>query len=869
MSIYPDKCLFSILLIGLGFNLNAQSKRDRLNCEMCNFKEILTQIEEIYPVSFSYRSGILPSHKNISFSIDSLYLQNLSILLKSRGLTIDSINKNYYAIKKSNSDSLFVTGQILDAETQLPIPSAYIRGGKVSKGSQSNQDGYFSIYLSNKEVNEITISHLGYQDEIYQIESRIQDEPLAVLLQPGLIHLNPIIVKDFKLRNSIVSNDSIGQSMIQWLPGTNYLGPWVESDVLRSFKLFPGISSTDESATRLNIRGGTPDQNLILWDHIPIYHTGHYFGFFSSINFDVIDRVTVNKGYYSPRFGSRSGGLINFETLSDFPNKKNTKIQVSPFSISGTTEFSLPNQKGGLIFAGNKSVTEKIQYLGSNHLFNQVFQIGRIAEEQNISSNFDSRLSKVQFFDFQVKGFFHPTKRDKITLSAYSGMDKFNNQFQGILLNSKDFWKEGNYGWNLTYKRKLLRSWTTSLELTQSKFYKVESNDLSEDLHRFVFLENELAEFNWRWEWIKKWKNKNQLIAGIQYIDRSDLNTILLEINGNQTLNESNESRLNNTAFYSEYIGWLSQQVKLETGIRINNMRNNPNTIFLEPRLQLKWVSKKNWEFFIAASKFVQEIYQTPVLFNELDVESKIWQLADFNQFPVIQSKEFSLGFKNNWGPFFWSIGLFDRKSEGITAWKMDLGLDDVNLFNKVGSLQTKGLELQIKYQKSFSRSFLSYTLSKAFQQYPGINLGLPFLANHHQRHHLNINQAFIFKKWEGGLNFRFIQGRPFSRPDRIEQIEGEDGETVFFPSYDRLNSAQLPTYHRLDLFLRFPFKFKSTLIKLDITLFNLLNTTNIQQITNYVYPPDPDMGILEPDLVSIKKEMLPFTPFLSFRIEF
>lgn len=864
------KCLFSLLLIGSWYVLNAQEEKGQLICESCNIEQILKQIEANQKVSFSYPSGIFPINKSFSFIVDSSYRERLSILLQNQDLWLEAVNENFFVIKKKKSRSKIISGQVLDAETQKPIPSAFISGNYFSSGSQSNQEGRFTLSVPENIITNITISHLGYQELNLQLDPNFQKEPIAVLLKPALIQLKPVLVREIRSRNSKKSNDSSVLNIMEWLPNHHELGPWVEGDALRSFKLFPGISSTDESATRLNIRGGTPDQNLILWDNIPIYHSGHFFGFFSSFNLDMIEQVSVNKGYFSPKFGSRSGGLINFKTLTKPPKEKRTKIQLSPFSISGITGFSLPNQKVGLIIAGNKSLTENIPYWGTRNLFNQVFQYGRIAEEQYIEDAVKSRSSNVQFYDFQIKGYYHPSKKDNLSVSVYSGLDIFKNHFEGLLLKSNDYWKEGNYGWNISYHKELSNNWNTLIDLTGSKFSKQKINELAEGLNRYVFFENNLSENNFRWELKKVWNQKSHFIAGVQLKNRSYFKSLLLEIDGFRAFGELENLRLKNTVLYTEYNGWLSEHLKLETGFRFSSMGNIQTQEFLEPRVQLKWISsKKNWEFYFSASKFIQEVYQTPHLYNELDIESNIWQLADFDQYPVIRSREYSLGIKNNSGPIFWSLGVFDKKNQGVMAWKMNLGFDDINLFEEVGNIQSSGLEWLIKYEQSNLDIYLSYTLSKAYQQYPNINFGQPFLANHHQSHHLNINQVFFLKKWEGGFNFRFIKGRPFSQPVGIDQLIESNGEVVYFPKYESLNSSQIPIYHRLDLFFRYSFELKSTLIKMDFTLFNLFNTTNIQEVLNYVYSPNPSIGILEPELVSIKNEMLPFTPFFSFRFEF
>lgn len=766
-----------------------------------------------------------------------------------------------------------ITGQLLDAETQLPIPSAFISGEKLFKGSHSNQDGYFSFYWTDHEVNEITISHLGYQDEILQIGPHIRDKSLTVLLRPGIIHLNPVLVKDVKERKSILTNDSIGHPLIQGLPGTNYLGSWVERDVLRSLKLFPGICSTDESATRLNIRGGTPDQNLILWDNIPIYHAGHFFGFFSPFNTALIETAEVQKGYYSSRYGGRSGSLINLTTKGARIKEKKASLNLTPLVIGGTMELPLLKNKGSIAIAGKKSLTKWLKGPLFSALYDNVFQIGKIAEAWVYNQNEEGDLqSTIEFQNYQLKLYWAPDSRNILKISTYLGGDTFTASSDSKMIKSEDYRSENNFGWSIIYERGITKNWQNQLELTGSQYTNRDENKLVETVNRLTYFSNRINDLNLRWEQQFTLGEKHRLLTGLQVSNRQLHNKVLLSLN-QSTIDATEEtSDLITNSTYVEYKGKISSNLTLEGGLRGNSYGSDiemKNKWLLEPRMSLIWAPQnKNYQWAFSLSTFNQEIYRVPVLYDELDINASRWALANEAIYPIVQSEEVGINFEKNIGTWEGHFGLYHKRNRNVSAWKLDLELDGIDLINSLGILQSNGLEVfLLKTWKGGHRTHLSYTYANIWQKYPNINQGQKFYAAHQQANNLGIQHTFNWAKWQMVVDFNLIEGRPYSQPSSIQFFREEDGTQVYFPYYQSINSAKLPVYHRLDVHLNYLFNIAGKSNNIQLTLFNVYNRQNIQNIQYLVYPPLIDAGIYRPMLERLERKMLPLTLFLGVEI--
>lgn len=781
------------------------------------------------------------------------------------------VTDHYFVIRVTDFSNSTISGKLIDSQTRQPISSAYINWSEQLKGVESDLHGKFVIERKGNLEDQLSITHLTYKDKKVVIDSNYSKESLIIFLEPDTLHLDPILIKEQERQHSYKFQGFRGQinDEIDAVILPVHLVNTFASDIMRSISVIPGITSTDESANHINIRGSTSDQHLIMWDRIPLYHSSHYFGFLSAFNPDILDQVELKKGYFSPKYSSRSSGLINFSSIS--PNQKDfrPKIQWTPFFVKGSWAVSTPNQKAGLLMSMNTSITQWLNFCSSRNIFDQIFQSSRIEEEKNLILDSSGKGPQIRFFDYQLKGHYNFSNQEELSVSLYSGKDVFTNDFRGVDFQSEDFWREFNWGLNMTYNKTLANNWTAQLELTQSNYQKKETNLLTEQIERWNLLKGSLKEFNWRWEWTKEWNNNQRLMGGFQRVNRRNEHLTQLSLNKNNEDDVQEKFSLNSTAFYLEYESSLFKNLKINSGFRYNHYSEVQRKVYWEPRFLASWKSNKDhWKVFFSAAKFNQEVYQTPIIYNELGVNSSIWQLSNFEEFPLIQSNEISIGTENKGKNYQWKLNFYSKKNEGISAWKMNLELDQFNLINETGHSLSRGIEFYFHFHRRQSSSILSYTASQTLQQYLTINGGKYFLANHHQAHHLKFIQKFDFKKWDIIFDFRLIEGRPYSIHKGIASFFDEEENLIFYPRYEELNSGKLPLYHRLDVSINYPLVLKKTKLEFNLSFFNIYGQNNIQEILNIVYPPDPTAGVSQPEILTIQKRMLPFLPFLSLKME-
>lgn len=202
-----------------------------------------------------------------------------------------------------------ISGVIKSEENQERLPFADIMIKGTYLGASSNVDGYFAIFDAPEDSIILEVSYVGYANLQVEIEAGSADiNNLEVVLTSG-ITLDELVVID---RSYKMMNASGAASTIQLSPRQLALLPNIgEVDIFRSLQLLPGISGSNESSSGLYVRGGTPDQNLVLFDGMTVYNVDHFFGFFSAFNADAVKDVKLFKGVFPAKYGGRLSSVVD------------------------------------------------------------------------------------------------------------------------------------------------------------------------------------------------------------------------------------------------------------------------------------------------------------------------------------------------------------------------------------------------------------------------------------------------------------------------------------------------------------------------------------------------------------------------------
>ena len=215
---------------------------------------------------------------------------------------------NLQAGMPAGTNVMHITGQVVDSIDSSPLVYAaiIIKGTSIAVFTRDN--GSFEMAVPS-DTSTLVISYVGYNTKSIKLNRTYAERFFTIRMARNSKSLSEVYVvsekeKIVRLSNGDVSSVKMSPKLIAKLPNMG------EVDVMRSFQLLPGISGTNESSSGLYVRGGTPDQNLILFDGMTIYHVDHFFGFFSAFNANTIDDIELMKGGFPAMYGGRLSSVM-------------------------------------------------------------------------------------------------------------------------------------------------------------------------------------------------------------------------------------------------------------------------------------------------------------------------------------------------------------------------------------------------------------------------------------------------------------------------------------------------------------------------------------------------------------------------------
>jgi len=364
--------LFLLPLFFLPFNGMAQEE----TAQKVAVSTYLEKLEKEFNIKFSYVDEDL---KHLEFQIpeSSTLADILAAIRNQTPLRITKLNDRYYAISKNTL--VDICGMVLDNYENSTIMNATIEvlGNNITQ--ITDMEGRFQ--LQDVPINaNIAIKHIGFKTKYITAQELTAHDPCkSILMSPSYQQLNEVVVYQFLTTGITKQQDA---SVTLDIEKFGILPGLIEPDVLQTIQALPGIKSVDETVSDINVRGGTNDQNLVLWDGIKMYHSGHFFGLISAFNPYLIDKVTIIKNGTSAAYGDGVSSVINIQTQ----NKINDSfVGGAGFNLlSGDIYGQLPlSKKVSVQFSARRSSTDFINTPTYNRFFEKVFQDSEVKEKKH------------------------------------------------------------------------------------------------------------------------------------------------------------------------------------------------------------------------------------------------------------------------------------------------------------------------------------------------------------------------------------------------------------------------------------------------------------------------------------------------------
>ncbi|WP_166965274.1 FecR domain-containing protein [Yeosuana marina] len=625
--------------------------------------------------------------------------------------------------------------------------------------------------------------------------------------------LDEVIIKDYLTRGitkSVDASFTIKPKLLDILPGL------IEADVLESIQELPGVISPDETASGLNVRGGTPDQNQIIWDGINIYHSGHLFGMISPFNPNITESIKFyNKGT-NPRFGERISSVVDISTSNNIPEKINSGFGFN--GISGDVYFEAPliKNKLSILVAYRRSYENLFETGTFKRMEQKVFQNSSILDNEYSEEKF-------HFNDYNLKLNYKLNTNNKISASLIHIDNDLQHDYQNVTKNRfyQDYLDTENNGFSLNWRK----NWSTKTkQITQLSysdyglnysFITADNENQTSDFDK----ENYIKDFDFSTE-ISTLSNNNTSSFGYQtsfknvryaFAETTDLENVL----------DTNNSKINTHSLFANYSNRHLKSFNFDLGLRASYYKEL-NAFRLEPRLLL--IKKLGNHLKLQASGEIknQIIYQiNESVFSDISKSNKLWRLSDGNESPIVNGKQITLGLLYHNRGWSFDFDSYFKKVKGISSLSSGVFNEEAQNY-RIGNQHIYGLDFYAKKDFNKIKTWISYSINKTDNRFEGINNNQYFTASNEVNHAISTSIAYKTKRLQVALGWKWHTGMPYT----ITTTNPNTNNVEFVG----VNTERLPSYHRLDLSSVYNFSFSeksNTKGKIGFSIWNLYNQKN------------------------------------------
>ena len=693
-----------------------------------------------------------------------------------------------------------ISGYIKDENTGEYLIGASVYVKESMQGVGTNTYGFYSLTIPEGEYTLI-ISYLGFTEYSQKIQLN-KDARVNVSLKPKVLETKVFEITDERIDKNVKSTDmgrvELNVEEMKKLPA--FMG---EVDVIKVVQLIPGIKTAGEGNTGFYVRGGGPDQNLVLLDEAIVYNAAHLFGFFSVFNPDAIKGVDVHKGGMPAQYGGRLASVLDIQMKEG--NNREYKVDGGIGLIASRLTIQGPIKKdtSSFIISGRRTYLD-------------------VLAQPFVSKDSPFRGSGYYFYDLNTKINYRLSDKDRLFLSGYFGRDVFTFKSADSGFNIRIPWGNATASarWNHLFNDKLFLN--TSLIFSDYKF----ESDIEQSAFRFGVFSG-IRDYNAKLDFSYFPNVRHQVKFGANYIfHRFTPNNASAELLGTEfDLGEEERLFAHEAAIYISddfdvtdklrihaglrgssfiHVGPFTRYIKNEQGQTTEEIKYNPGEKIaqynrVEPRFMMRYSLDLKSSIKASYTQNYQYLHLTS--FANVSLPTDIWIPSTSIVEPQF-GQQYSLGYYRNLKQniFETSAEIYYKRLENQVEF-MDgtLQQDQVNnnLDNTLtfGSGRAYGIELFFKKALGKTTGWVGYTLSYTTRLFPELNNGEQFFARYDRRHDISVVANHeLNSKWTLGMIFVYSSGNLLWLPTSQYFFEGN-----FVAQFDARNNFRMPAYHRLD----------------------------------------------------------------------
>ena len=724
-----------------------------------------------------------------------------------------------------------ISGFVKMAESGEAMIGATIAAPALKQGTYTNEYGFYSLSLPTSE-DSIQLRYVfgGYKTEVKTI---LLDKDFKFDVELEIASLDAVVIEadsyQEQLNSTEMSVTRITMAEAKVLPAL-----FGEVDIIKTLQLKPGVSSGSEGSSGIYVRGGGPDQNLVLLDNTVVYNPSHLFGFFSTFNSDAVKDVKLYKGGFPASYGGRLSSVIDVKMNEGNKKKFSGAGGLGLIASRLTLEGPIVKDKGSFMVSGRRTYVDVFTRL--------------INEAQKDKEDFN-KIPDYFFYDFNAKANYEISDNDQLFLSGYIGRDRF--KFDDGDFDFNFDWGNSNATarWNHLFSPKLFLN--TSASFSDYK-YRISNNF---DIFSFE-LSSQITDGSLRTDftWIPNNKHTVKFGAGGIYhrfiVGRLDAGAA----DGSFSFEAGNTYYGTEAGVYISDDFEVNEDLKINTGFRVSGFNSDSTFQYgLEPRVAIKYSLSDNVSLKASYARMVQYLHL--VANSGASLPTDIWypsnsRVKPQNSHQIAGGVSIAIGDKfllSNEVYYKWLGNQIDFRDAANLFVNDDL--DSEFVFGKGWSY---GTEFYLEKTKGKLTGWIGYTLSWTWRQFDGrnsegiiipedaINDGSKFHPRNDKRHDITVVGIYELKKrWRFSASWEFrtgnattlATGRYFNFGP--EFFQGTFSTPRINPIFADRNSFRMPPYHKLDIGIVYKLFPKWGEADLTFSVYNAYNRRN----PYFIYP--------------------------------
>lgn len=848
-----------------------QPPKVTLSLKKVSLTEAINQLVRSYKVDVAYNPELTDRIK-ITVSIQNQSIEAaFRILTEGSGLKVTKVDERSFIIFKPTKEEpppppvkkkqYTLSGYISQKGSGERLIAATVRLPSLAMGCFTNEYGYYSITLEEGSY-PVIYTYVGSQPQ-QQMITLNQNKIVNIELEGGSTLQQVVIKGDNIPEEHTQPQMSRNNVAMEYVKGTPLI--FGEADVLKVLQLLPGVKGGTEGSAGVYIRGGSPDQNLVLLDGVPIYNPQHLLGFFSIFNADAINSTQLLKGGFPARYGERLSSVIDIRMKEGNMEKYEGEVSLGLVSSKISLSGPIVKDKTSFIISARRTYIDII-----TAAINQ-------SEDSEIS------IPNIYFYDINAKINHTFSHKDRLYLSFYKGRDavsfregntySLNDEIQ-VETNRVGY----NWGnalavlrWNHIFTPKLFANTTATFgryNYRAFSTYKIAKEEAVSEKYtssRFLSGIDDLG-FRVDLDYHHSPRHNFKLgVAATNHFFSPSINEYN-EKTPDDNVNESNVNRIEalELALYGEDLYQFNEKLSANIGIRTSlfNVQGR-SYMSAEPRISINYITGERASIKFSYAEMSQYLHF--LTSSSITLPSDLW-VPTTRRISPQRSRQVAIGYNQQLGRFDFSAEAYYKRMANIIEYKDGTSFTgyktDWEETVTTGRGDSYGLELLLAKKLGRLNGWIGYTLSWSTRTFDMLNHGRTFPYNYDRRHDISITANYkLSSKIDVGATWVYATGRAFTLGSQNYPAFDEryplSAVQKISDNSDR-NAYRFPAFHRLDLGINFRKKKRWGERTWSVNLYNVYNQHN----TFFLYP-----NYEEKKFMSVK--LFSFLPSVTYSLKF